>query len=57
MYERYPYHASYGYATEAEIKRLDEIGVCHEREKIMKGIEQRARRKKAEEKRLERERK
>lgn len=32
-------HPSYGYATEEQIKRLHEIGMCPERDMIMKEIE------------------
>lgn len=34
-------HPSYGYATEAEIKRLKEIGICPEYKDIMEKIEKR----------------
>ena len=36
-------HPSFGYATEWEIAKLNEIGVCPERNKILKDIETRTR--------------
>lgn len=35
---RIPWHPSYGYATEAQISRLKEIGLCPEYHQIMKTI-------------------
>lgn len=37
--KRMPKHPSYGYATEAQIKRLDKIGIGPERDFILKEID------------------
>ena len=36
--EKIEYHPSYGYATKAQIERLKNIGICPERDQLLKKI-------------------